>query len=414
MADNRWEPKAKKVAQVNTITPTASNNATYTVTINTKDITYTADASATVAEITAGLVALLNASTEPEFAEVTWADGTTVLTGTADTAGKPFTQTSSSSAGALTTSTTTANVSPSDFADADNWSAGTTPATGEDVYIDNSDVDILWNLGSLSAQTLATLTIANSFTGVIGLAEYDTDSTEYRQYRPTYLAIGITALRIGDETGEGSGRIKINTGSVQTAIQQFNAGSPEDDNLEAVIWKGTHASNTVNVFGGSFGAAVFGGETATIATLQVGSPGSSGGLEADVRCGTGVTLTTITQLSGELETNSAATTITVTGGSYRHGAGAVTTLTVRAASVAYAGTGTIGTLNMATGGVIDFSEDMRARTVSVCDVWGPCAISDPGQTVTWSAGIDFQQLNPFRDCSIDVGTHRRLTPGAVA
>lgn len=47
---------------------TAANSDTYTLTINGTDFTFTADGSATTAEITAGLVALINAGSEPVLA----------------------------------------------------------------------------------------------------------------------------------------------------------------------------------------------------------------------------------------------------------------------------------------------------------------------------------------------------------
>lgn len=50
------------------IAVTAANSDTYTVTINGTDFTYTADGSATTAEIVLGLKALINAGTEPVLA----------------------------------------------------------------------------------------------------------------------------------------------------------------------------------------------------------------------------------------------------------------------------------------------------------------------------------------------------------
>lgn len=68
-------------------TPTAQNDTDYTVTINGTDFTYTSDADALVSEITAGLLALVNAGAEP----VTATDGGTELTLTADVPGDVFT-----------------------------------------------------------------------------------------------------------------------------------------------------------------------------------------------------------------------------------------------------------------------------------------------------------------------------------
>ncbi len=82
-------------AQVSTLTPTAVNATRYTVNLSGKTLagaaysevfTYDSDADATAAEIVAGLLALINASTVPVTAS-----GTSTLILTADTAGVPFT-----------------------------------------------------------------------------------------------------------------------------------------------------------------------------------------------------------------------------------------------------------------------------------------------------------------------------------
>jgi len=79
-------PRTTKVAQVHTITPTAANNFTYVVTINGVEFSFLSDSDATVNEIVAGLIALINAGAEPVTAS-----GTTTLILTADVAGNGFT-----------------------------------------------------------------------------------------------------------------------------------------------------------------------------------------------------------------------------------------------------------------------------------------------------------------------------------
>lgn len=69
-----------------TLTPIAENATAYTVTINGEVATFTSDASATVAEITAGLETAINALSQP----VTATDNTTDLSVVADAAGVPF------------------------------------------------------------------------------------------------------------------------------------------------------------------------------------------------------------------------------------------------------------------------------------------------------------------------------------
>lgn len=93
--------------QLNTLTPVAANGATYTVVVNGNSASYTADGSATVAEITAGLTNAINSSAMA--ASVTAVDGTTALTIESDFAGEPLNIVASSTAGSISSVVTTAN-----------------------------------------------------------------------------------------------------------------------------------------------------------------------------------------------------------------------------------------------------------------------------------------------------------------
>lgn len=94
-----------KVAQVDTITPTAVNLHVYTVTIDGVPYSYTADGSATIAEIVTGLSAAINGDAAAQAA----ATGSVTLILTAKTAGHPF-STSINSDVNLALVHTTANV----------------------------------------------------------------------------------------------------------------------------------------------------------------------------------------------------------------------------------------------------------------------------------------------------------------
>lgn len=75
------------VAQIDTITPTAINNHLYKVTIDGVDYSFTSDGSATVSEIVAGLLALINA----DLTAPCTASGSSTLILTANVAGAGFT-----------------------------------------------------------------------------------------------------------------------------------------------------------------------------------------------------------------------------------------------------------------------------------------------------------------------------------
>ncbi len=407
MGTVRWIGNAPAVAQVNTLTPTASNSQTYTITINGKAVTYTADGSATVAEITAGLVAAFQAaSLWEEFSELTAEDGTTVVTITANTPGKPFTQTSGATGGgALVTSTTTASRGPNHWADILNWDTGTIPVDADDVDIRDSNVDILYDLDQHTIQP-ATLNIPASYTGRIGLPNYD---GTYYDYRDKYLRLGAAVVTIGSGDGDGSGRIKLDTGTDQTAITVYGASSPVDPGLPALIFKGTHASNVLTVYRGSAGVALEAGNTSTIATLKVGYEDNQAS-DASVFCSSGVTLTTIQQVGGSLTINSAFTTLTKSAGStIIRGTGAVTTLTLEGGDLSYESSGTATTLTVGTGASITFERDLRSKTVTNATVWSGYTLIDRYRVVTFTNGVKFSHCG-IGDGTLDLGEHLTLTP----
>jgi hypothetical protein len=410
MATNKWRGDAPAVAQVNTVTPASVTiGNVFTLTINGKAVTFTATA-ATVANVTAGLVAAVTASTIPEFQEVTATDGTTVLTLTANTPGKPFTQTSSSATGtgsgghSLTTSTTTANSGPNNWDVAANWSAGSVPTSSDDVYIENSAVDILYGL-SQSSVTLTTLNIANSFTGKIGLPQIS-ESGGYYEYRTRYLAIKATTVNIGYGEGSGSGRMLLDLLANATTLQITNTGSPVDQAIPALCIAGGGSTYTPTVLAGSVGFAVEVGQTATLDTPEIGG-------DAVVTFGSGCTITTLTVNSGTAWLYAGLTTLNVTSGTVYCMAGAVGTANLDGGTVYYQSTGTITTLKVGTGAAIDFTHDQRARTVTNATLEATGAITDTYKTVTWTNGLALNRCS-LGEVTLDLGAHFTLLVSSPA
>jgi len=380
----RFIGKVNKTIQVDTVQVTAYHAATtYTLTCGGKTVSVIAQG--TVNATASALSTAWNASTEPEMVEITASVGTDTVTLTADTAGKPFTVTSSVSGGTGTigsVTASTANSSPEDFNTAGNYSTGALPTGSDDLIFDaGASNGAKWRLGSLSAVTLTSLTFLSNFEYDAGLPELNTDGDQYPEYRPTYIAIGATTVNIGDRSGlgQGSGRIKLNNGSIQAALNVYSTGSPADTLLPAFIWKGTHASNVLNLEEGSIGVALFGAETATIATIR-----QAGG---SLVCGSGTTLTTITQSGGSLDTASAIITKTHRGGTHTHRSGALTTLTITNGTVDYRSDGTITTLTVSDGGVFDAGGDPRALTITNCTLNPGATLSDPFGRITFTNPI---------------------------
>jgi len=417
-----WQGDAVAVAQESRATPANVGTAdVFTLTCGGVSVSYTAESGDGVAEVTAGLTTAWNASTAPQLTEVTATDKTTYVELLCDAAGVEFTATGSTTDGdgsddqTLTISTATAVAGPSVWAAA-NFDSATLPVTGDTVVLEDSDVDILYGLDQ-SSVTLAVLRIRQSYTGTVGLprtaaaSAHVSGTSAYVEYRDTYLRISATSLEIGEGDGSGSGRLKIDVGANQTTANIHNSGAPAEQNHAPIIWKGTNASNAMSVTKGDIEVAPFAGETATLATLRVGYK-SNRTDDSEVSLGSGATLTTIEQSGGKLHIRSNLTTLRQTAGAASiYEAATLTTLNLYGGTCYYQSSGTLTTANVA--GILDFRRDMRARTVTNCELYGGAAIHDPHKTVTWTNGVDCHLCSPT-EATLNIGTHLRLTVGAVA
>ncbi len=370
MATKIWKGDAASVSQVTTCTVggTIDADQNFTIAIGSKSLNVVAGATTAVG-VAAAIVAAWNALTAvayPEFAGISIADnsdGSFTLTGAA---GVPFAVTlatteadgSPSDSETFTQATSVAACGPSFWSEASNWSSGGVPADGDDVVLQNSAANILYGLDQ-SSIALASLSIDQSFTGTIGLPR--TNTAGYVEYRDTYLKIGATSIAIGGGAGAGSGRIKLDTGALQTDIHVANSGSPAETGVKSILWKGTHASNSVTISKGSFAAAPLAGETATIATLKQGFRTNVAG-DADVQLGAGCSLGDIVKTGGALEVNSSFATLVHTAGETSIAAGTPASLVITGGSVRYRTAGNYTSATVAAGGELDFRQDLQPRS----------------------------------------------------
>ncbi len=385
MATHVWRGDAPAVAQVTTVQVTAYDAATsYRLTINGK--TVAVDGDTDVNDTATALAAAFNASTIPEFAEITAEAATDTVTLTADTAGKPFTVTSSVSGGTGTigaATSATANSGPAVVAAA-NFDSGSLPSNSDTMILQDSGNSLKYTLDALAAVTLDLLVIAADFSdgAQVGLPRTNTDSTSYVEYRDTYLEVGATAVRIGEGRGQGSSGLRLNLLSAQTSVQVFATGNSSDTDYAALQIIGTNASNVLQVFGGQVDVAMQPGQVATFATVTV-----SGG---QVRFGAGVTLTTV-EANGDssVEVRSAATTLRSQGGGriYKLGAGAVTTVDVGGGTFELAAAGTIGTLTVRAGKTFDASKLTTSVTITNATLYAGARVVDPNGKLVWSNAI---------------------------
>lgn len=401
MGSLRWLGKALDVAEVQKITVggTWASTETLTLTVNGKNIVIILGTDVSTAQVATAIKEAWNGDTQtgtgdhtfsetgnniPEFNEITATVSGSVVTLTHDTKGIPFTLSlaETSTSGTLTPSTTTAGTGKHFWDNADNWDTGAVPVNSDDVFIDNNAVSIKYGLAQ-SAVTLTSLTIGSTYTGEIGLPEVNsTGSEDYVEYRARYLNIKSTTVTIGRGDGTGSGRILLNTDSAQTTLNVVNTGTSVETNVPALIWKGTHASNEVNISAGSVGIGFFGGESATVATLRIGGDGVGG--RPDVHCGSTVTMTTLTMSDGDVFLSSGLTTVDKRGGTLTIYNGNVTTLNERGGITYYMGAGTLTTVNIDGGGLVNCDRDLRGRTFTNTSIYEGGSLISRQRTITFS------------------------------
>jgi hypothetical protein len=449
MSEPVWVGGAKTVPQVDTITVagTWATSDTVTVTINGQDLTITIGTDTTTDQVATVIKEAINGDTQtgtgdhtasPLFADdagqsisefteiVATVSSSVVSVTTTDTVnanypGKPFTMSvteSTAGDGTATEATATTATGPHDANNADNYSTGALPTNSDDLVFDNrAGYSMLYNLSSLSAVALTSLTVTNGFRHTIGLPEVNADvqTTKYQEYRATYFSIQTASLDIQGD-GSGSERVKIDVGSATATTMNIDSagrkltGSNEEAYLPAVMLKGTNASNILRVTRGDVGFAFFDGESGHLATLHVGPDNNTA-----VRLGDGVDITnaTITMSGGVLliDSTTSGGTIAVTDGTCNVMSAAHASITCDGGTVNYKSSGTLTNGYAASGGHFVFSPD-KSRTVTNFELTSGGRVSDPSKTVTWSNGIDLYRRGTGSS-DINIGEHFTLTMSAI-
>lgn len=418
-----WAPNQAAVAQVETYTFTAPSGVgnTYNAAINGKTVTYSSISGDTAATAATGLYNLLNASTSiaSELLEISFANPSSgVVTATSRNPGTPFANVLGTSAGlilstgnglanGISTAHTTANASPSDVNDAQNWLRFTPPApgvrqlpqNGDDVVIANTAVPMLWNLDQLKLVQFNTYTRWQTFTGTIGLPENNPNG--YTEWRATYFWFigpqgsvpsgGLQMVLGQGQTGSGPTRERYNLQSSQVTLTVLAAGNADDD--YGVRFLGVHTANTFTLLGGvSLGIGMLAGETSKLSSSTVDG-------NATLGIGDGVTWTaasTLTMYGGQAVLSAAPATLALANGAQ------VTILkdlltwaTINAQGgslLTWLAGGTITTLTMTTGSVLDKSNDLRLLTITNSTIDGDtCAFNDPLNAIVWTNATTVKQ-----------------------
>lgn len=400
MADVFWVGKAKTTRMVRAVT-VGSNTATetFTITIAGKTYSVTADGVLTPTQLAAALYALVSASTEPEYAELTWSTSTTTVTATGPTDGRPFTLTAGGT-GTCTASTTTAASSPNDAAAVANYSTGALPTAASRLVFQGDVPDVLWNLDALT--NAITAYRAASHTGRIGLP-LNSDSG-YPEYRPRFLelnAVTITAeLNARDRPGQL--RLKGTSGSACT-FTVTGPGTTALPGQEVVEAHGFVSTSAVRVVGASVSLCPEVGQTATVTSVT--------GTSSVLTLGAGLTPTTVVFDACTARVACGYTTLTLDGGSSVETVGATAAATstlVQGGRVAWRSTGTPGALTVGSGGVFDAAAAPASVAVGAITLLAGGALVNPFDRLTRPYTVTLSSAE-VGEVGLSIGTGMNFT-----
>jgi hypothetical protein len=385
---DRFTPANVEIGDIFTLAATGQDGSTAAV-------SFTATV-ATVANVTAGLVAAWNASTNPLHTPITAADATTSLTLTADTAGVPFSVASSTTDGGgantqtLPRTAVTANRGPNDYNTALNWSLLAVPVAGDHVVIDGRQAAHIY----------------------YGLDQSGVDLGSFTRYQTAY-AVGQTSipLRIRSavidlnkpptdgSTLNAPGLTNVDAGSAEATTMSVYGGYTQGTSGRAnVSVKANHTDSVLNVYGGRVDVANNNpSDTGEFETIAVRGSG------ARVTLGSG--LATLNNLNlregGGAIVRCTVGTLDADGGGplVLEGAAAVTNL-ITNVPTALNNTGTITALLAETNARLDTTQTSNERTITGASLYGGATLKTDLNT-TYTNGIFC--LRGAKSSQIDAG-----------
>ena len=332
---NLWIGNATAVYHTFTITiaNTATGTGTVTITHGTKTVTFVYANLDTAAFIAAGIAAALQASTIPEFTEISWTypGSGAVVTGQVIAQGVPAYITSGTTGGTATTATTTNTIAPSgpNFANvAANWSLGLPDgSTQEAVFADGPDC--LYGLEALGWTNTPNAIMRASYAGAIGLPRYRNNGQgqTYLEFRRRDLPLPGSLNRIGDGDGQGSSRIIISLAAA-SELRILKTGQSDSYAVNIVPIAAATAWTKVTLGDGSL--AIGYGEATGATGNTLGEIWTDEGSRLIV--GRDLTVPLIAQQEGDVIALGTVTLQQQRGGTYRQDDGELGTINMRSGS----------------------------------------------------------------------------------
>lgn len=137
--------------------------------------------------------------------------------------------------------------------------------------------------------------IDGTFNGALGLNR--TNDALYDEYRPQSLELWADVIRVGGGDGSGSQLMRLDTGTIPTALEILQTGGSSLPGVPPLLWQTEHADSLVELVNGDAGIGFYAEEAA-----QLGKVTMRGG---SLALGRDVTLAGINRSGGQLSSKGA-------------------------------------------------------------------------------------------------------------
>lgn len=379
----------------------------YSFTINAKTVAYTSTGGDTPATILAAFISAWNASTIPEFQELTAAGVGTVgaftgMTLTQDNAGIPSVITvATGGAATFSITNTVAATGPKFFDNTQNWSGGVVPANGDNLVWDNGSVDCCYNIST--SLTGLTLNFNAGYSGKIGLPLINSNGqTTYNEYRTTSLTVAGGTAIINCPTIK---QCNLAFGATTTMVRILNVGQRVSQYIPVILLTGGNGSSELDLVKADCGVAFYQGQTANFPVIKsayAAQPLS----DVTLILGAGCTLGTLNQNGGNVTVSANITTATMdTAGGTLTLTDAVTATTINAFSgtVRLSTTGTVGTINLYGTATLTADFDPRSHTITnpIQCFASTVTVIDSAKTI--NSGVRTLAMNGLQSVNLQLG-----------
>lgn len=243
----------------------------------------------------------------------------------------------------------------------------------------------------------------------LGLLDVNSDGTEsYIEYRPRSLKINVAKHIVGTGDGPGPSLMVLECVGIQHEIVVQNAGAAVDpDGAVIEITNESFASNKLHVFKGIVAIARKDDQNAYFDDIRVGYRENVSS-DSQLYIGRNVTLDTIEQTGGVVQSRSSFTEHNMTDGKLELVDATVDEAYADAGEIVIRAAATITRVDLGSGATLDCSQDLRSKQINALNLYEGSTFRDPHGTVALPNGYNLIRCNE-NDVTLELPNNVNVT-----